>query len=385
MKITNLSIQPMVVAPGEDIRVAFTVEREPGDLFNDELTVAFSGYVGTIYRSAFSIGVGKKKEVSFLYKMVVSEGQNLYSYLQDHRSYSETEIHFQFGSFGSVSSSEIEFIVLDSRYSPKIKTLEFERCLNGALNDEGEELRMEIEIAASQTAKAANMTLKLCFGNGEWPDMSDSGIDLSSMIQPLMANPAPVEKMLDDVFSKASDWYLILWFGDAYEVSEVKRIVPHAFINLHLSGTTTGGVCMGGFSKSIEGAPMFESYYPTYLYKGIEQIGDGWTYLTPVNGSTPGDYGGGALRCRRIENKCIIAGSVKIQPGASVVQIADLPDGYAPQSAVYNFTACGGARIARIFVSGTRLNLSWVRNLADGEIFSSSETWVQCSMEYWVD
>ena len=167
-------------------------------------------------------------------------------------------------------------------------------------------------------------------------------------------------------------------------------LVNHVFTNVHLAGVSTGGVRFGGYSTAAEDDPKFECDYPAYLYGGIAQIGDGWTYLTPINGTTPAGFGGSALRCRKIENLCIVDGSINVKPG-SYVAIANLPEGYAPAYSVHAMNACSGSRIARIAVGGAseatagQLVLHWVKNLSDGSDYTSAAIWIQCSIMYWVD
>ena len=235
------------------------------------------------------------------------------------------------------------------------------------------------------------MTLRLYYRSGAMPTTASSYIDLTSRITALLSGVTDSTTLITRTFSKSSDWYFLLVFGDDYESVQAGCMVARAFANLHLSGSSTGGVCFGGFSTAQEGDPRLESHYPAHLYGGIAEIGDGWTALAPLTGSTPAEYGGGSLRCRKIENKCIVAGSLLVQPGSSTVVLAQLPDGYAPASAVFSINACSGSRVARIGVGGGaeenagKLVCSWVRNLSDGSAYTDGAIWVQCSIEYWVD
>lgn len=170
------------------------------------------------------------------------------------------------------------------------------------------------------------------------------------------------------------------------ETVEYKFHISSTFVNVHLSGKTTGGVAFGKYSSSEEGNPTFECEYPAYFKK----LGSGWTYLTPLAGTTPAEYGGGVLRCRAIEDKRIIAGSVQVKPSSGLL-LAKLPDGYTPSHNELSMNACSGSRIARICVYGENginpgyLAISWVRDLSDGDEYTSASIWIQCSMEYWVE
>lgn len=167
-------------------------------------------------------------------------------------------------------------------------------------------------------------------------------------------------------------------------------LIGNVFTNVHLAGKKKGGVAFGKYSASTDDTPMFECNYPAYFYGGIAQIGNAWTKLTPTTGTTPGDYGGGALRCRAIGDKRIVEGSINVQPGSDTIVLATLPSGYTPAKAVYSINACSGSRVARIAVGGIgetnagKLCLSWVKNLADGTSYTGAAIWVQCSIEYWV-
>lgn len=202
--------------------------------------------------------------------------------------------------------------------------------------------------------------------------------------------------------SNSEKWVLSVGFVDSYEPCSATVEIDEAFANVHLSEYPEGGVCFGGFSKSAElGKALFENYYPSRLYGGIEQIGsknaDGslWNELAPASTSitTPGTYGD-ILQIRRIENKCIIKGSVMIKPGSSTTTIAVLPEAYKPLRCTYRLNGCQGARIARVAVHGTEgtnygeLVLEWVYNIGGenaGSQFTSNAIWVDCAIEYWID
>lgn len=206
--------------------------------------------------------------------------------------------------------------------------------------------------------------------------------------------------------SAANDYVLTVGFMDSFEPCVASVQIAKAFANVHLSefkggsvpGLEEGGVCFGGFSKSADiGKALFESYYPSMLYGGIEQIGkknaDGelWNELALASASitTPGTYGD-SLKIRKIENKCIIKGSVMIKPGSGTTTIAVLPEEYKPMRCTYRLNGCQGARMARVAVHGTEgtnygeLVLEWVYDIG-GEKFTSNAIWVDCAIEYWID
>lgn len=170
--------------------------------------------------------------------------------------------------------------------------------------------------------------------------------------------------------------------------------IPRSFVNVHLAGTEGGGVCLGGYSSADASTPKFESHYPAYFYGGIAQIGGSslWESLTPASASiTSGGTYGDTLKVRKIENKCIIKGSVMITPESASIAIAELPIGCKPIKTTFRLAACQGLRVARIAVHGNdgslpgNLVLEWVCNLSDGARYTGSSIWVDCSIEYWID
>ena len=222
------------------------------------------------------------------------------------------------------------------------------------------------------------------------PTTSDSTATLNVTIAQMLSGVTASTSAVTKTFSNGSDWYFLLVVSNGYESNSAACSIPRAFANLHLSGCTTGGVAFGKFSASTENDPKFECMYPAYFYGGIAEIGNAWTTITPTIGTTPGDYGGGRLRCRAIGDKRIVDGSINVQPGSSTIVLATLPSGYTPAKAVYSINACNGSRVARIAVGGTgeenagKLCLSWVKNLSDGSSYTAAAIWVQCSIEYWV-
>lgn len=193
-------------------------------------------------------------------------------------------------------------------------------------------------------------------------------------------------------FSKTSDWYFVLDFYTNTENATVRSdVVARTNVPLFIADNNQG-VAIGQYSTATASTPKFESNWPAFLYGGIANLGLLWTELTPVNGSTPGEYGGGILKCAAIDNLRIVEGSVLVKPGSSTIVIANLPSvaDWAPGAGVFAMNACQGARIARIAVGGIyeenagKLALSWVRDLSDGELYTSSAIWVQCSIMYWM-
>ena len=389
MKVTNFRIEPAMFVPGDEVTISFTVKAESGDTIGPDglyVYLAVSGSAEALcYRdSAFTIAVGKSKAVTA--KTVLLSSAYSFS-----RGTVLSSFGVQLGQYGTRVSAGFPVTVLDARYSPAISLFRLERAAGGAADDEGESLMADVLLGKASAGIAGNMKLRLYYRSGAMPTTFSSYIDLSGKITALLSGVTDSTTLITRTFSKSSDWYFLLEFGDNYESVQAGCMVAKSFANMHLSGSSTGGVCFGGFSSASAGKPRLESHYPVYLYGGIAQVGGGWTYLTPANGSTPGTYGGGLLRCRAIENKRIIDGSMMFKPGSETIILAQLPDGYAPSCAVFSINACSGGRVARIGVGGVseenagKLVCSWVRNLSDGAVYTDASIWVQCSIEYWVD
>jgi len=391
MKVTNFLIEPNMFVPGEEVTISFTVKAESGDTIGSGglyvyLGVSGSGETCCYWDPSFTISAGKTKSVS---ARTVALGSSYASVLG--RGTVLSEFGVLLGQYGTRTNVVYPVTVLDARYYPSVALLRLERATGGVPDDEGESLIADLLLGVSSAADISGMTLRLHYSSAGAATVSSPYINLTSWIPDLLAGVNDSAALITRSFSKSVDWYFLLVFGDGYESVQAGCMVARAFANMHLSGSSTGGVCFGGFSTSSAGNPLLESYYPARLYGGVEKIGSGWTYLTPLTGSTPAEFGGGALRCRAVENRRIIAGSLLFQPGSETLALAQLPSGYTPGSTVFSINACSGGRIARITVGGDgqenagKLACSWVRNLSDGSAYTGGAIWVQCSIEYWVD
>ena len=192
--------------------------------------------------------------------------------------------------------------------------------------------------------------------------------------------------ILPGTFNNGSVFSFLLVVTDGYETVTAQITVDRAFANLHLSGKTTGGVAFGRFSTAQQGVPKFECDYPAYLYGGVSELGMDWLPLTPASGVTSPNsnlYGGGALCVAKVGPHVFIRGSVMAKSGAL---LTTLPSGYYPTDGNrYKLAACGGSRVARLYVNGAgQLNLEWVRNMSDGNAYTTA-VWVDCNFDYWID
>lgn len=246
-----------------------------------------------------------------------------------------------------------------------------------------------IKLAMSDTTNISSAFLMLNYSptSFEASDFDGHSLDV------VTASDLNVIKTLElGDFALEKTWYFILEFQTYHDDPASKSdVVMRSDVPLFIP-KNRAGIAFGMYSSATEGYPKMESAYPAYFYGGVEEFGSEWIELTPINGESGAEFGGGLLCCRKIEQKRIITGSVLIQPGSETVVIAELPDvaDWAPQTAVFSLNACEGARVARVCVGGIyeenagKLCLSWVRNLSNGSVYTSAAIWVQCSIEYWV-
>lgn len=275
-----------------------------------------------------------------------------------------------------------------TNYGPHIARFEVRRSDDGSTdNPESTTVYATIQLTMTDASGLNdNAQLFVRYDINSDPDGESPVIDLAEAFR-LTAENLGSDKtiLLAEGCSIGADYHFQLYFIAGEEGYTGKAIAPRASVPLFIADNNSG-VAIGQYSSATENDPKFECNWPAHLFGGVKQIGKGWTELTPKSGiETPGTYGGGVLRCRKIENKCIIAGSVQLTASASAITIADLPEGFTPASAVWALNPCSGARIAMLSTTGATLRLQSVRNMSDGAVFSGGSIWVQCNMEYWVD
>lgn len=288
---------------------------------------------------------------------------------------------------------------LSSEFKPYITNAKLYRANSlGAAADDGTYLSFTAKLSVEKLGTGGSGTFKIYSGDSasSASTLVYTKTGISGSTSGVTVSAAPISGVT--IGSGVKKWYRMEFAYTATTESGVSStetvstafLISNVFTNVHLAGKKKGGVAFGKYSASTDDTPMFECNYPAYFYGGIAQIGNAWTNLTPTTGTTPGDYGGGALRCRAIGDKRIIDGSINVQPGSDTIVLATLPSGYTPAKAVYAINACSGSRVARIAIGGTgetnagKLCLSWVKNLSDGASYTAASIWVQCSIEYWV-
>lgn len=281
--------------------------------------------------------------------------------------------------------------VIDARYNPAITIFSAERCMDGVQNDEGENIMTDLKLSLPENAITGGFTMKFYYARDADASTGSSSINLTSSITAALTGITNSTTLITQTFDKASDWGLMITFGDAYESTTARADLARSFANMHLSGHDTGGVCFGGFSTATEGNPKLESHYPIYPYAGIVPTE---TYYPTVNSgiSTPGDYGG-TLVFRRIGNLVIVSGSVKLTSAASAISLCSLPSSFVPTSSHYYIAAMTGSQIARLAVYGTNdnasdpgcLRMEWVKKMSSTSSVSATQAWIDCSTVYWIN
>lgn len=283
----------------------------------------------------------------------------------------------------------------------KINRFRAFRSSNGQTeNPAAQSVYAEIYLEMDNPGDASRIYLYLKYSTVGFDDPTANGHAISPMTSADLSTVKIIE--LGD-YSTANSWYFTLeCYGGSEESAEAYSCVSRASPPISIPSNRKG-IAFGMHSTATATQSKLESVHPAYLYGGVEQIGEKnaegslWTYFAESslqNGATTPAAYGCSLRMRKIEGKCIIRGSVMIKPESGTIVIANLPEGYKPMHSAYKLAACQGARIARIAVYGAsdsnsenygKLVLEWVRDLSDGDLYTSAAIWVDCSIEYWVN
>ena len=277
-----------------------------------------------------------------------------------------------------------------TKYAPMVEKFIVGRGnAQGTMADDGAYIKTTLKLGIGDAAGLSDgMSARIYYRADGAPTTADSYVDLTGRVSELIAGVSFDASILPGQWGLGSAWHFALVFVTGKESAVGTDSVGNAFAPLFVS-LDGKRISAGGLPKQRSGA-SFEVFPPAHLYGGVAQIGGGWTLLTPLAGSTPADYGGGALRCRAIEDLRIVDGSVLVNPGSGVV-LAALPEGYTPVKNVLSINACAGGRVARISVGGVsdanagKIAIDWVRNLSDGSTYTGAAIWVQCSILYWVN
>lgn len=297
-----------------------------------------------------------------------------------------------YDNFYNLRGDNSEYLaVIDARYNPKISVFSADRCEDGVQNDEGENIMFSLSVRLPDDIISDGFTMKFYYERDAEASTASSVRNLTPFIPTALSGIVNSTSLIPETFDKASDWGLMVVFGDEYESTTARTDLARAFANMHLSGCDTGGVCFGGFSTSEENAPKLESYFPFYPYGGI--VPTETIYPTAGSGvSTPGDYAG-PLVFRRIGSLVIVSGSIKLTSATAQTVICDLPASCIPSTSHYYIAAMTGSQIARLAVYGSSeevsnpgtLALDWVKKMNSTTSVSATQSWIDCSTVYWVD
>ena len=294
---------------------------------------------------------------------------------------------------GTVGVAAQKISYLTFAIIPVIKSAEFERySLSGSTykkNDEGSYVLGKLAISLASGRTASDITVKkavVSSSAGTTQTITLSASVLSSALSSSGYVETSPGLFSSISFNTAYNYTLTFTIGDSYETAVCSVLIARSFANMHLSGLSTGGVAFGRFSSATQNNPKLESDYPVYLYGGIRELEMNWQTLTPASGvTTPNtyNYGGGALKVAKIGGHVFIVGGVQAKSAAT---LATLPSGYYPTDGNrYKLVACGGSRIARLYVNTSGVfKLEWVRNLTDGAEYTTA-VWVDCNMDYWLN
>lgn len=424
ISISNITVNSALWAPGDEVTISFKLKNVSSKKITKmvldvklkrssftgetgtDASILLNRFLGTNNVDGESINLAAGKSKTFSATFTIPDTVEFY--FTDNETVRAVPVYISYtndsssADYGGTDFEISGLHAINHHFSPQVMTMDLTRAsvrevsgVNTVVpDDEGENVLTTLKLGMDSGGYDYTnfLSAKIYWNEGDLASTEDKDfLDLTSSIETLLAGVENAPNLITKTYSKESDWDFLLVFGDEYETFAGRFNLGRAFANMHLSGQPTGGVCFGGFSTSKYNNPKLESYYPAHLYGGIKKIGEDWTYLEPLTGSTPGDFGGGLLRCRKIENKCIVAGSLLVKPDADdTVVLAQLPEGYTPENGVFSINACYGSRVARIVVGGEgetnvgKLCLSWVKNLSDGTNYSAAAIWVQCSIEYWV-
>lgn len=272
MTISNFSVTPNVIVPGESVHVSFTLSVTATDTVNGLTIYGGNGSWFTLYSdAAFTLAAGKSKQISFD-KVIPANLAYVTQNIGSARALTDPKWSVVLGAYGSRAEVAAPVTYLNMRCLPTIAKFSLERATNGAPDDEGINLLSTLRLSLAAGASTTGMAVRLYYAQGAQPTAASSSIDLTGRLSALLSGVTNDASLITGSFSNGSDWHFLLTFGDSYEQSQVRISLPRSFANLHLSGCPTGGACFGGFCASAEGNPLLESYYPARFHAGIEGV-----------------------------------------------------------------------------------------------------------------
>lgn len=92
------------------------------------------------------------------------------------------------------------------------------------------------------------------------------------------------------------------------------------------------------------------------------------------------------VQYRRINNHVYIRGTIEITSYLANTQVFTLPEGYRPNFSTWSINAATGSNVARVLVNKDGvLKVEYVRNLTDGASPTGNVSWVDISIDYFID
>ena len=296
--ITSLSFSPGVIAVGESVSLSITIKNISGKSISSCYIVLSGSYPSTDAPNGYgSIGyyylhggpnwamssISWGSNVSKTFTLTFPFQQGYYAVNESYYLFpvSSAKLHLSittnatfangtnYDNFSNLRGTSGEYLaILSKRDNPRLSF-----AVERTPNDESVNIKTSIRLTSdvsSSVFTSRGYSAKLYRSSAHIPaTTSDTVTSLSATISQMLSGVTDSTSAITTTFSNGSDWSFLLVVTNGYETRSASASIPRAFANLHLSGCSTGGACFGGFSKSAEGTPMLESYYPAYLYGGI--------------------------------------------------------------------------------------------------------------------
>lgn len=317
-EITSINFSPKVAVFGEDITATISIKNVTGVAITNmwagismEYPYLSSGgyilhagstqfaFVGEMHTPIkYSWGKNVTKTFTFTFPNGYGSKQPLYG----KRTVNYVALHIHSDDFldavgtnsayfDDICGVNNEFLsIINKRYSPIIDA-DFYRAniideLYAGKSDEGLSIAMDVKTSTYETYDkyfAESEFAELYYSESETIDVNStepyyvfSPDELIALRSGLVNNVSILRDVIADL---GNDYYFTIVYGDKYETSVVDNFsVSQAFANVHLSGSSTGGVAFGKFSSATEGNPLFECQYPAIFnapinaYGGIEGV-----------------------------------------------------------------------------------------------------------------
>ena len=167
---------------------------------------------------------------------------------------------------------------LRERINPSFTSFSFQRCdANGTRNNEGERLLSNIKIAFANNAYSEfTLTLQLYSVTGSSQTLVTTVTIPSSdsrMTQLITGISNSTLFVSSFTVAKGTSYVLKGTLSSSLESGSASCSIAKAFVNMHLSAATNGGVAFGSFSTSSNASPKFENNYPAYFYNAMTVSG----------------------------------------------------------------------------------------------------------------